>query len=384
MSQAEKQPVKEEVSPLELFFDLVFVFALSQLSHHLLDNLTWRGAAETLVLLVAVFTVWSYTSFEATLLQVSRKQTRWVMLAVMLLGLFMNASISRAWAGGAWWFVAPFLISQLGHGITTTISAPSRMLREHYAIMLGWIVASAPLWLIGAAAEETTRLWWWAAAAAIDLIGTWFAHPVPGRVLHSRNVAFDADHMIERCRLFLIIALGETVLTTGTALAQAPFGVLTAVTGSLSLLSIVSLWVLYFGGSDRLVSEHVASTADPIRTARLAMNSEVVVVAGLIALAVGQEVVIAHPLGHASVALSLLLFGGPLLYLLAQAWYLHVVSGRLPGLRLAGAGALILGGAVSLLISPYAALALLAGLLAALAATSLREVRTRPEAEVLA
>jgi low temperature requirement protein LtrA len=229
--------------------------------------------------------------------------------AVMLLGLIMNSSISRAWEDGAWWFVAPFLTSQLGHGIVTTISAPSRMLREHYAIMLGWIVASAPLWLIGAAAEETTRLWWWSAAAAIDLIGTWFAHPVPGRVLHSRNVAFAADHMIERCRLFLIIALGETVLTTGTALAQAPFGFLTAVTGSLSLLSIVSLWILYFGGSDHLVSEHVASTPDPIRSARLAMNGEVVVVAGLIALAVAQEIVIVHPRGHASATLSLLLFG---------------------------------------------------------------------------
>jgi low temperature requirement protein LtrA len=229
MTQSEKESEKEEVSPLEPFFDLVFVFALMQLSHHLLDHLTWRGTAETLVLLVAVFTVWSYTSFEATLLQVSRTQTRRVMLAVMLLGLFMNASIGRAWEDGAWWFVTPFLISQFGHGITTTISAPSRLLRQHYAIMLGWIVASAPLWLLGAAAEETTRLWWWAGAAALDLIGTWLAHPVPGRVLHSQDVTFDADHMIERCRLFLIIALGETVLTTGRALANAPFGVLSAV-----------------------------------------------------------------------------------------------------------------------------------------------------------
>lgn len=99
------QSEKEEVSPLELFFDLVFVFALSQLSHHLLDNLTWRGVTETLVLLVAVFTVWSYTSFEATLLQVSQTQTRWVMLAVMLLGLFMNSSLvapGRTAHGGSW------------------------------------------------------------------------------------------------------------------------------------------------------------------------------------------------------------------------------------------------------------------------------------------
>jgi low temperature requirement protein LtrA len=65
---------KDEVSPLELFFDLVFVFAVSQLSHHLLEHLTWRGAAETLVMLIAVFSVWSYTSFEATVLHVGRSQ----------------------------------------------------------------------------------------------------------------------------------------------------------------------------------------------------------------------------------------------------------------------------------------------------------------------
>jgi len=92
----------------------------------------------------------------------------------------------------------------------------------------------------------------------------------------------------------LIIALGETVLTTGTALAQAPFRFLAAATGSLSLLSIVSLWILYFGGSDRLV----ASTADPIRSARLAMNGEVVVVAGLIALAVAKRSSSCMPRSH--------------------------------------------------------------------------------------
>ena len=56
----------DAVSPIELFFDLVFVFAISQLSHHLLQHLTWRGAAETTVLLLAVFSVWAYTTFEAT------------------------------------------------------------------------------------------------------------------------------------------------------------------------------------------------------------------------------------------------------------------------------------------------------------------------------
>jgi low temperature requirement protein LtrA len=77
-TQARREP--DAVSPIELFFDLVFVFAVSQLSHHLRDHLTWRGAAETAVMLVAVFGVWSYTTFEATLVRVGRSQTQWVLL----------------------------------------------------------------------------------------------------------------------------------------------------------------------------------------------------------------------------------------------------------------------------------------------------------------
>ena len=89
------------MSLLELFFDPVFVFAVSQLSHHLLDHLTWRGAAETLVLLNAVFGIWSGTSFEATLLHIGRSSTQWMLLAVMLAGLFMNAAIQNSFEAGA-------------------------------------------------------------------------------------------------------------------------------------------------------------------------------------------------------------------------------------------------------------------------------------------
>src|SRR3954468_6142884 len=142
-----------EVTPLELFFDLVFVYAVSQLSHHLLEHLTWRGAAETLVLLIAVFGVWSYTSFEATLLHVGRSQPGWIMLAVMLVGLFMNAAIAHAFDASGAAFVIPLLCIQVGRSVWAIGSAPTRMLREHYARMLGWIVASAPLWIAGAMVE---------------------------------------------------------------------------------------------------------------------------------------------------------------------------------------------------------------------------------------
>jgi hypothetical protein len=133
------QPVQREaVSPLELFFDLVFVFAVSQLSHHLLDHLSWRGAAETLVLLIAVFSIWSGTSFEATLLNIGRSHARWLLLAVMLAGLFMNAAIQDSFDAGGWAFAVPLLAIQAGRSILMIVTAPTRMLRSpRSAVLLG-------------------------------------------------------------------------------------------------------------------------------------------------------------------------------------------------------------------------------------------------------
>ena len=162
--------VRDEVSPLELFFDLVFVFAISQLSTHLLNDVTWRGAAETVVLIIAVFGAWSYASFEATLFHVSEKWTRSALLVAMLLGLFMNAAIGEAFGPGRWAFVVPFLLIRVGNGVSTLVRAPSRQLREHYTRMLIWILASAPLWVVGAIVGSQVRLAWWALAAGIDLI----------------------------------------------------------------------------------------------------------------------------------------------------------------------------------------------------------------------
>ncbi|HBW37774.1 low temperature requirement protein A [Desulfosporosinus sp. BICA1-9] len=140
---------KYEVSPLELTFDLVFVFAVSQLSSHLVGNLSWRGMAETIVLLIAVYDVWSYTSNEATFIHVGKTQTQWMMLIVMLLGLFMNASINHAFGEVAWTFVTPFLVSQIGLGILANFTATSKLFKTHLSRMLGWILATAPLWIVG-------------------------------------------------------------------------------------------------------------------------------------------------------------------------------------------------------------------------------------------
>src|SRR4029453_6075220 len=96
---------------------------------------------------------------------------------------------------------------------------------------LVWVLAAAAFWVVGAAVSPERRLAWWAVAAVVDVTGTWLGHPIPGRRLDSRNVEFYGGHMLERCRLFLIIALGETVLTTGRAITLAPLTLRTVASG---------------------------------------------------------------------------------------------------------------------------------------------------------
>jgi low temperature requirement protein LtrA len=247
------------------------------------------------------------------------------------------------------------------------------MLREHYGRLLCWIIATAPLWIAGAISDAESQLLWWSVAAAIDLAGTWLAHPLPSRMLRSEHVEFDANHMLERCRLFLIIALGESVLSSGTALADASRTLIAVVTGTCALVTIVALWGLHFVSSGRLMDRYVETTSDSILAARRTVNGLLVSVAGLIAVAVGNELVIAHPHDQASVALSLVLFGGPLLYLLSQTVYLWAVIGTRSLPRLAGIAALAVAGGLSHLLPAYAALGLLVTLLLVLVVTVVRE-----------
>ncbi|AXF84892.1 hypothetical protein DTO96_100603 [Ephemeroptericola cinctiostellae] len=360
MSQSSELDSQEyEITPLELFFDLVFVFGISQLSHHLLAHLSWHSAAETLVMLLAILTVWSYTSWAATMTCAEQASTRGMMLAVMLLGLFLNASITWAFAESGWVFVVCLLGIHLGRTVWSIVSAQEAFYAEHFTRVLYWFAATAPLWVLGAMVDADSRLWWWAAAIMIDLVGTWLAHPFPTRRLQSVGKPFDASRMLERCRLFLIIALGETVLTTGTAIAASSMTLMTALTGAFALVGSIALWALMFlGRAHELSDQHQKQTDNPLLVSRKTVLTTMFLVAGLVAIAVANEIVIAHPHAAPSVALSTLLVGGSIVFLLTQAWYSHSVLSLDSKRHALGIAAMLAVGLLTLATPAYLSLIL--------------------------
>lgn len=264
----------------------------------------------------------------------------------MLAGLFMNAAIPRAFGDAGWVFAATYLLINIGRTGWLLTTGLDPVDQEHSRCVLIWFAAAAPFWLTGAGTHGGARLAWWAVGALIDLVGTWSAHPLPGRRLDSRQVAFAGGHLLERGRLFMIIAFGEAVLTTGTALSTAPNRPITLLTGAVALAGTVALFWLYFARSEQVIG-HYQRTEDPIRAERTGVYSLMALVAGLIAAAAGDARVTAHPIQHAGSTTNLLLFGGPALYIAAQTWHGSTLFGDLPHARLTAIAALIIGCAVT-------------------------------------
>jgi low temperature requirement protein LtrA len=350
---------EREVSPLELFFDLVFVLAVAQLTHHLVHHLTWHGALQTLVLVTAVCGVWAFTSFEISLLGIQGAWARVITVTTMGLGLFMNAAIVAAFTHSPWVFVVPMLAALAGPAVVASLKAPSKPLRRHFVRQLTWLGASAPLWVLGAVAPAEQRLWLWGPAALVDLIGAWAAHPLPGRGLKSQRLPFDTGHFIERLRLFIIILMGETVLSLGETIAEQPNHPLTLAAAFGAFLTLVSLWFAYFGRGERIAIGHASDTDNPIRAVRLGINMTYAVMAGLVALAAGSELLIEHVTDARSGVAGVLLMGGPALYLLAQAWYFRLTAETDWSVR--GIGGLVLAAvaAGAYWLPPIAAIAVL-------------------------
>ncbi|SEI87616.1 low temperature requirement protein A [Demequina mangrovi] len=359
MSENVTAAPRREVSPVELLFDLAFVLAMIQLTHHLVAHLGWREGAETAVMLVAVYSVWTFTSFHLTLRDVERRSTRAVTILVMGLALVMNGAIGVAFEDGAWLFAVPLVLAGAVPSALSAVREGQTFFRSHSRHMLVWIALSAPLWLGGAAVDPEARLWWWVAAAVIDLIGVFTAHPIPGHVLAPTVVDYDAPHMFERMRLFLLILLGETILGIGGAIADAgpePM-VVAGVVGA--FVAVVCLWYSYFGGAEELVVAEAHDTRDPIGAVHRGIVVLLFVMAGLIMLAAGADLVVAEVDAARAGAGGALLLAGPALFLAAQAAYVLGAGMTRWRVRIVGAALLVAGAAVAPSLPPLGAVALL-------------------------
>jgi low temperature requirement protein LtrA len=363
---------EQRATSLELFYDLVFVFAITQISHHLLEHLSWEGAGQSALLLMVVWWSWNYTTWVTNELDPESPVVRLLMIALMLASLMMAVAIPHAFGDDALLFVGCYLAIQIGRHTFLTFAAADRgeTERERAGRILMWFVFAGVFWVAGALAGGEARTLLWLLALAIDYGGPLAIFWVPGRPrLHGSTWEVSTGHFSERFGLFIIIALGESIVVTGATTSEIGLTARTAVAFGTAFLTTAALWWLYFTAVAQIAERRLESAKTNRTTlARDAYTYlHVVLVAGVVVSAVGDELVIAHP-GEAlaSSAEVAAVVGGPALYLLAHALFRLRLSGHVGWHRPVAALACV---AIGLLFADAAALTVAILVLVVLIAT---------------
>jgi low temperature requirement protein LtrA len=242
----------------------------------------------------------------------------------------MAAALPEAFGERGLLFAASYVALQVGRNAAAVLLLPrTHPLRDVFERLAAWSVASGALWLAGGALPGDQRLILWLVALALELAAPAAGYWLPNR---GRTATTDWDiegsHFVERCQLFVLIALGESIVVTGASAASAGLTFAVVICLVVAFLETAVLWWLYFGGHAERAHVVMSICDDPGRLARDAYTyGHLPIVAGIIATAVGVNLLIAaphhvlHPVGTAMV------FGGPALYLLGESHYRWRISG---------------------------------------------------------
>jgi low temperature requirement protein LtrA len=366
---------EQRVTPLELFFDLVYVFAVTQLSHRLLEHLTLGGALETLFLLLVVWWAWMYTTWFTNWFDPDRAPVRALLVAIMLASLVMSVAIPDAFDERGLMFAIAYVAMQVGRTTFAVLVlngslGVSHPMSRNFQRILAWFAIPAVLWVAGGLLEGEVRYALWVIALALEYTGpvVGFWTPVLGRST-TEMWTVEGGHIAERCQLFVIIALGESILVTGTTFADLEVSPAAVAAFVAAFVGSAALWWIYFSRHAEVARETISSSEDPGRLARSAYTYfHLPMIAGIIAVAAADELTVAHPGEHGTLASITLTLSGTGLFLAGQAFFKWAISGLLPWslwsrvVAIAALAALIpVGGAIpALALSAAAALIVVA------------------------
>src|SRR4051812_36645646 len=321
------------VTYAELFFDLVFVFAVTQISHTLLGRLTPLGLAQATSLFLAVWWVWVYTSWITNWLNPERTPVRILLFVLMLGGLVLSTSIPRAFESRGLWFAGAYAAMQVGRTIFLLLSTPrSRTLARMNAVrILVWLSTSAVFWIAGGFVEGEARLVLWTLALGIEYISPAARFWIPKYGASSvADWVIEGGHMAERCAGFIIIALGESIVVTGATFADLPWTAQSVSAFASSFVGAIAMWWIYFHRGAGAGTEQISRSSEPGRLARLAYTYlHMPIVAGIILTAVADELVLTHPAETSDLKTIVSGIGGPMLFLVGTILFKHTFRGFL-------------------------------------------------------
>jgi low temperature requirement protein LtrA len=378
--------LSQRASTLELFYDLVFVFAITQVSHLLLAHLRWAGVLQAIIVLLAVYWSWNYTTWTTNELDTETIPVRLLLLGLMLISLLMSVAIPQAFEEHALLFAGSYVAIQVGrHFFLTFVAAESGTVeRERAGRILTWFVVVGVLWIAGVLVEGPGRYVLWMVALALDYCAPLVTYWVPGRRrLPPETWNVGTGHFAERFGLFIILALGESIVVTGATTSELELDAARILAFAMAFLASAAIWWLYFTSVAALGEHYLEISGSRTTLARDAYTYlHVVFVAGIILSAVGDELVIAHPTEVLPPYEVAAVAAGPAVYLLAHTLFRYRLTGSMGTAKPLGTLACVAVGFVGLFVPALAfAGALIVALVAVIASGYLATLRRKANGE---
>ena len=303
------------VTPLELFFDLVFVFALTQVTGFLADHLSWIGMLQGAVLLLVLWWAWGAYSWLTNAVPAEEViPARLVILTSMAAMLVASLAVSDAFGEYGVLFGLAYFVVRFLHVVLFVLATGNTPESQQAMLRLAPGFLAAPVLLIVAGfADGLAQGALWAVALAIDL-GVSFVRGVSGFRVH-------AGHFVERHGLIVIIALGESIVAIGVGASGLKIGAGVVAAAVLGVALAAALWWAYFD-LVMLVAERRLSAAKGAERARMARDAysylHLPMVAGIIFVALGIKKTLAHVGDPLGIIPAVALCGGVALYLLGH------------------------------------------------------------------
>jgi low temperature requirement protein LtrA len=320
----EHQP-EHQITPLELFFDLVFVFAITQVTSLLSHNPTWAGVLRGMLVLVALWWAWTAYAWLTSTMDVDEGGVRLAMFASMGAMLVAALAVPGAFGDDAVLFAVAYLLVRLLHVVLYAIVG------RDDPDLLGAVLRFAPTAIFGASLlvlagflERDARIAVWFVALAIDYAG-------PAMLGGGRGWRIAPQHFAERHGLIVLIALGESIIAIGVG---AGFGLTAGViaAATLGIVVVAALWWLYFDVAAILARTRLVH-ASGVEQAQLARDAysylHLPIAAGIVLFAFGLKTTIGHAGDELDTVAAVGLCGGAALYLLGHIAFLFRTTGRI-------------------------------------------------------
>jgi low temperature requirement protein LtrA len=352
----DRRAAGQRVTPLELFFDLVFVFAITQVTAFLSHDLTWGGLLRGLFLLSALWSTWAAYAWFTNTLDPEEGGVRLAMFASMGAMLVVALATPGAFgADGVLFGVSYFLVRAMHLVLYAIVGRNDPALERAVLRIMPSSMLGATLILVAGFLEGPLQLAIWAVALAIDY--GWLV------VTDMRGWRISAEHFVERHGLIVIVALGESIVAIGIGAAGEPLGPEVIMAALLGVAVASALWWSYFDWVIYVAQARLAE-ARGVHRAVLARDLysylHLPMVAGIVLFALGLKTTLADIRDPLDVISAVGLCGGLALYFAAHVALRWRTSGGWGHGRPTVTAVLVLLVPVATIVPAFVALALAA------------------------